>query len=96
MRFYLLLCFFTLSGVAAQAQKQDTVIINIAKTSKIIFTIEDRDDIQILKHYNFQELFQDVLKKLEANDTTGLVKNGKPDTEEENSEVANHDSDSVG
>ena len=36
---------FVLSGVilfaSAHAQNQDTVIINLAKTSKIIFTVED-------------------------------------------------------
>lgn len=57
----LLLCSIT----AGYAQKQDTVVIPLARTSKIIFTIEDKADLQILKHYNFQELFQDVLRKLE-------------------------------
>ena len=55
-------------------QKNDTVIVELAKTSKVIFTIKDRSDLEILKHYNFQELFQDILTKLEANDTTALPK----------------------
>ncbi len=80
-RRYLWLVLFALGLSTAQAQttkqteKQDTVIISIAKTSKIIFTIQDRKDIEILKHYNFQELFKDVLHKLETNDTTDLVNN---------------------
>jgi hypothetical protein len=69
---HLLLLLFLL-GVAGAAQAQDTVIISIAKTSKIIFTIEDREDLEILKHYNFQDLFTDVIKKLEKGDTSDLV-----------------------
>lgn len=53
-------------------QKSDTVIIELAHTSKVIFTIKDRRDIEILKHYDFQSLFRDVLTKLEKNDTTAL------------------------
>ena len=56
------------------SQQSDTIIISLAKTSKIVFTIEDREDIEILKHYNFQELFRDVLNKLEKNHTTTLRK----------------------
>jgi hypothetical protein len=65
---------------SAQAQQQrDTVIVELAKTSRVIFTIQDRNDLEILKHYNFQELFRDILKKLENNstgkDTTDLARN---------------------
>lgn len=56
--------------VAGNAQeKADTVIIPLAKTSQIIFTIKDRSDLEILKHYNFQNLFDDVISRLEASDT---------------------------
>lgn len=68
----------TLSLVALSAfsqQKKDTVIVELAKTSQIIFTIEDRKDIEILKYYNFNELFQNVFKKLEGQDSaTATVK----------------------
>jgi hypothetical protein len=54
-------------AIAAQGQpKSDTVIVSLAKTSKVIFTIQDRNDLEILKHYNFQELFQDILQKVES------------------------------
>lgn len=46
-------------------QKADTVIVSLGKTSKVIFTMEDRSDLEILKHYNFQDLFQDILNKIE-------------------------------
>lgn len=54
--------------------KSDTIIVELARTSKVIFTIKDRNDLETLKHYDFQELFQDILLKLETNDTTALVK----------------------
>ena len=64
-------------------QKNDTVIVELAKTSKVIFTIKDRSDLETLKHYNFQELFQDILTKLEANDTSALPKHDSTDIEVE-------------
>src|SRR5688500_17540160 len=42
----------------------DTVIIPLAETSKIIFTLGDPADLEILQHYNFQALFNDVIQKL--------------------------------
>ncbi len=47
------------------AQKADTVKVSLGETSRIIFTMEDPADLDILKHYNFQELFNDILRKLE-------------------------------
>jgi hypothetical protein len=38
----------------------------------VIFTVKDRRDLEILKHYDFQSLFRDVITKLEKNDTTAL------------------------
>jgi hypothetical protein len=65
---------FALSLTVAIAQgqvKKDTVIVSLGKTSKVIFTMEDRADLEILKHYNFQELFTDILSKIErSGDTT--------------------------
>ena len=60
------------SGVAAMlivasasAQSRDTVIVNLARTSKIIFTVEDPEDLEILRHYDFQMLFEDILRKVD-------------------------------
>jgi hypothetical protein len=65
-----LLSLYTLAGFA---QKQDTVIISLGKTSTIIFTMEDPNDLEILKHYNFQQLFNDMLKKLEDKNRSRLT-----------------------
>ena len=53
----------TVSG--AQENPADTVIVPLAETSKIIFTIGNPDDLEILRHYDFQALFDDILEKLE-------------------------------
>jgi hypothetical protein len=88
---------FILLATAATAQKQDTVVVNLGKTSKIVFTMGDPEDLEILKHYNFDELFEDVFKKLEEKDRKQIagtdslndsttVKNETVWTKEESSE----------
>jgi hypothetical protein len=57
------------------AQKQaDTVIIKVGASSKIIFTIQDKKDLETLKHYNFQSLMEDMITKLEKRDSTQIEK----------------------
>lgn len=70
-----------------KTQKVDTVIVPLANTTRVILTIEDRKDLEILRHYNFQDLFQDIIKKLEATDTSKVkqeeVVQTKPKPEDE-------------
>lgn len=61
------------TSLQAQNQKKDTVIIKLANSSQVVFTIEDRNDIELLKHYDFQSLFNDIIEKIEMNDTSRLV-----------------------
>lgn len=69
---------------AQSPQKTDTVIVNLARTSRMIFTIQDRQDIDVLRHLDFQQLFEDVLTKLENNDTTSVIEaEAEPDNDEE-------------
>lgn len=58
----------TLAAISAQAQEKpaDTVVVPLAESSKIIFTIQNRQDLEVLKHYNYQKLFEDIFHKLEA------------------------------
>ena len=77
-------------SLAYSQEKRDTIIIELAKTSKVIFTIQDRADLETLKHYDFQALFQDILTKLETNDTTRLAKRDSTESENQQEEVASN------
>lgn len=57
----------------AQPKKADTVIVELAKTSRVIFTIKDKSDLPTLKAYDYQALFNDILKKLDPSDSTVLL-----------------------
>jgi hypothetical protein len=81
MKKLILIMVMVVSMATVNAQKQDTVIIELAKTSRVIFTMRDKHDLEILKHYDFNELFKDILKKLEANDTTNIAKSDTTQTE---------------
>lgn len=76
----------TMAGAQAQ-QKSDTVVVPLGKSSQVIFTMQDRADLEILKHYNFQELFQDVLKKIETSDSIQRADNTDTAVTENNSSV---------
>ena len=63
-----------LSAITAAAQPADTLVVKVGKESKVIFAIKDKQDLETLKHYNFQALMDDMLKKLESRDTSSLKK----------------------
>ena len=78
----------TASLYANAQQKSDTVVVPLGKSSQIIFTMQDRSDVEILKHYNFQEMFQDILTKIEGSDSTTTAETST--TEENDTEsIAN-------
>lgn len=81
---------------AGYAQNADTVKISLGKSSTIIFTIEDTDDLDVLKHYNFQQLFMDVLDKLAkqhryAEDSTSVADSSEPENPRDTEEERNYD-----
>jgi hypothetical protein len=79
-----------LLAVAANGQaKSDTVVVSLARTSKVVFTMQNRSDLEILKHYNFQELFKDILDRIENSDTTVATAT----TEEPVAQTEQHDHD---
>lgn len=65
---------FLLAALTSIAQPADTLVVKVGKESKVIFAIKDKADLETLKHYNFQALMDDMLKKLEARDTSKLQK----------------------
>jgi hypothetical protein len=56
------------------AQPADTLVVRVGKESKVIFSIKDKQDLETLKHYNFQALMDDMIKRLETRDTSKLTK----------------------
>lgn len=63
------LVFSVATQSAGQAKKSDTVIVELANTSRLIFTIKDRSDLPTLKAYDYQALFKDILAKIEGKDS---------------------------
>ena len=86
---FIISSLFMVCSVFAQAQKKaDTLIIKIGKGSKVIFAIQDKKDLETLKHYNFQLLMDDMITKLDKRDTTQIKKPSTSylkDTTKENS-----------
>lgn len=84
-----LILLIGLIGFTANAQqKSDTVIVELAKSSRIMFTIKDRNDLSILRQYDFQALFTDILSKIDdspitttAADTVPVVSTDKTSRE---------------
>ncbi len=57
-----------------QNKPADSVVIRVGEASKVIFAIHDKKDLETLRHYDFQALMNDMITKLEKNDTTQLTK----------------------
>jgi hypothetical protein len=55
-------------ALPAQGSQPDTVVVDLARTSRIVFTMQDSNDIWQLKHYDFQALFDDILSRLGHHD----------------------------
>jgi len=68
-------------ATGAQGKPADTVVVELAKTSKVVFTMKERSDLEVLKKYDFQALFNDILSKLEKKDTVQIVMIDSPKTE---------------
>jgi hypothetical protein len=74
MKKILAVTLILITSAAAIAQKgTDTVVVELAKTSRMVFTIRDKSDLEQLKQYDFQAMFNDILAKLEKNDSVIVV-----------------------
>ncbi|MBX2947326.1 MAG: hypothetical protein KF725_15970 [Cyclobacteriaceae bacterium] len=67
--FFLTLITLGLMLTAHAQQKPDTVVVELAKTSRVVFTIKDRKDLPTLRQYDFQALFTDILNRIESKPT---------------------------
>ncbi len=79
------------AGVAgacfAQESKPDSVVIKVGEESKVIFAIHKKD-LATLKYYDFQSLMNDMIKKLENQDTTELNKPSSTYLKEDDNAIA--------
>lgn len=96
MKAFTLSTLMTIFGcLITQAQSRDSVVINVGKESKVVIVIKDKNDLQTLKHYNFQALMDDMITKLEQRDSTPLTRPSveyRKDTAQQPSTVENWDS----
>lgn len=58
----------------AQSKAADSVVLRVGEASKVIFAIHDKKDLETLRHYDFQALMNDMITKLENNDSSRLDK----------------------
>ncbi len=58
----------------AQGKPDDSVIIRVGDSSKVVVSIHDKKDLETLKHYDFQSLMNDLIAKLENRDTIEQAK----------------------
>lgn len=65
--------------------RPDTVVVELTPSSTVTLTVGDRADLEKLKQYNFQAMFQDIVTRLEHRDTTRLP--GLAETETNNDEA---------
>src|SRR5688500_16181812 len=71
---------FSISTGYLKAQSPDTVIVKLANTTQLTITMEDQSDLDVLKHYDFEALFEDILARL---DTSSVITDEEEEEEEE-------------
>lgn len=92
MKHYVAATLLALLSIPALAQTSkpkaaDTVVVELAKTSKVVFTMRDRSDLALLRQYDFQALFQDILVRLEKTDSIRQATSALPDTTHTNDDL---------
>lgn len=76
MKRILTVALILITSAATLAQKSaDTVVVELAKTSRMVFTMKDKSDLEQLRQYDFQAMFDDILTKLDKNDSVIVVVN---------------------
>ncbi|MBX2967093.1 MAG: hypothetical protein KF845_13185 [Cyclobacteriaceae bacterium] len=69
-KIFAVLMLMTAGFASSAQQKPDTVVVELANSSRVVFTIKDRKDLPILRQYNFQALFTDILNRIEETPVT--------------------------
>lgn len=72
--FSMLISLVSLTPTLSQGKTNDTrVVVPLTTSTDVTIDMRDRNDIEVLKHYDFQALFQDVIHRLETADTSSSV-----------------------
>ncbi|MCS6974886.1 MAG: hypothetical protein N2044_08800 [Cyclobacteriaceae bacterium] len=67
MKTCLLAGLIAIAGYEAIGQaKTDTVVVELTRSSRVVFTLSDRNDLPLLRQYDFQALFNHILNKVEG------------------------------
>ena len=53
------------------------MVIKVGEASRITFTIQNKEDLETLKGYDFQALMNDLIAKLEQKDTSATVQSSQ-------------------
>jgi hypothetical protein len=65
MKYRFLITILCLHGTLfAQSPKADTVEVELGKSSKMVLMVHDSADIELLREYDYNELFDDILHQL--------------------------------
>lgn len=59
------------SLVFSQTTPPDSIVVKIGEASKVIFAVH-KEDLETLKYYDFQALMNDLIKKLETEDSSKI------------------------
>lgn len=55
---------------SAQSAQPDSVVVKVGKASKVVVTVGDKSDLETFRKYNFQQLMDDIINKLDARDSS--------------------------
>src|SRR5688572_20082652 len=86
-------CLYFYQLATSQRPVADTVIVQLAKTSQMTLTIQDPHDLEILQHYDFDALFEDMLSRLAENHDIELNEDSEKDIDVEDIEYDESDED---
>ena len=84
---------FVSTAIFSQASTTDTVIVQLARTSQLVFTMEDKSDLEILQHYDFQALFEDMLTRLNDGNPISMTDSSTEDEEAEDEDEESEEED---
>ena len=78
MKKQLIVILLLAAGFSALAQtKPDSVVVKVGKASKVVVTVGDKSDLETFRKYNFQQLMDDIIQKLDVRDTSQVLQSSQ-------------------